>query len=279
MPNAPIGRNDRKTRRKELRLADKLGSQFMHLQEELHRKLSAELHDSTCQHLVAASLTMMQIKRAMNESQVGGILCEQVEESINLALNELRSLTYLLHPQNLFEDGVKAAIERYADGFAAKTLMPVAIDISSEVDCLSFEKQRSLMRIVQEALTNIYRHANASRVSIALVATGRQLTLEIRDDGRGMASQDSKRHLRPSSPGTGLRIMQARVQEMGGQLEILSAPAIGNRGTTLRATFPSDAVLKTGELTPRRRGSRCQGRSSRGGASRKTMCHEANPHG
>ncbi|UFX48284.1 histidine kinase [Bradyrhizobium sp. 41S5] len=258
-------------------MEDKRGSEFMHLQEELHRKLSEELHDSTCQHLVAASLTMMQVKRAMNDSQVGDVLCEQVADSINLALNELRSLTYLLHPQSFFEDGVKAAIERYADGFAARTLLSVDIGISSEVDRLSFEKQRSVMRIVQEALTNIYRHANATKVSIALVAKGRQLMLEIRDNGRGMVSRDSKCHLRPPSPGTGLRIMQARVQEMGGQLQILSPPVMGHRGTTLRATFPSDPVPKTSELTLGRRSAKWQGRSSRAGASRKTMGNEANP--
>lgn len=166
----------------------KLDSELIILQEELHRRIASELHDLTCQHLVAASPGVMQVSNALADPVKAERYCEQVDLSINHALKELRSFTYLLHPQRLFEEGLKTAIERYAEGFAARTSFVVEVSISSAVDTLSREKQRSLMRIVQEALMNVYRHAKATSVSITIEAREREVRLEIRDDGRGMMS-------------------------------------------------------------------------------------------
>ena len=133
---------------------------------------------------------------------------------------------------------LKTTIERYAEGFAVRTSLVVEVSISPAVDSLSREKQRSLMRIVQEALTNVYRHAKATRVDITIEARERAFQLEIRDDGQGMMAGDRLCRCRPPALGTGLRIMQDRLDEMGGRLQILSAPTAARRGTTLRATFP-----------------------------------------
>jgi signal transduction histidine kinase len=194
--------------------------------------------------LIAASLGVMQIRSALRDPRKAEEHCEQVDLSINLALKELRSLTYLLHPQNLFEGGLKTTIERYAEGFAIRTALVVEVSISSAVDSLSRETQRSLMRIVQEALTNVYRHAKATRVDITIEARGRTLQLEIRDDGQGMMAGSRPCRIRPPALGTGLRIMYDRLDEMGGRLEILSAPTAARRGTTLRATFPYDFAIE-----------------------------------
>ena len=144
--------------------------------------------------------------------------------------------TYLLHPQNLFEGKLKTTIERFAEGFAVRTSLAAELSISPEVDSLPLERQQSLMRIVQEALTNVYRHARATRVDITVEAREREFQLEIRDDGQGMMASNRVCRFRPL--GTGLRIMQARLEEMHGRLEILCAPKAARRGTILRATFP-----------------------------------------
>ena len=179
----------------------------------------------------------MQIKNALRDPRKAEEHCEQVDLSLNRALKELRSLTYLLHPQSVFEGGLKTTIERYAEGFAVRTSLVVEVSISSAVDSMSREKQRSLMRIVQEALTNIYRHAKATRIDITIEARERAFQLEIRDDGQGMMAGNRLCRFQPVL-GTGLRIMHDRLDEMGGRLEILSAPTTARRGTTLRATFP-----------------------------------------
>jgi signal transduction histidine kinase len=221
-----------------VRRRSKLDSALVALQEKLYRQIASELHDSTCQHLIAASLGVMQMKNALRDPRKAEEHCEQVDLSINRALKELRSLTYLLHPQSVFEGGLKTTIERYAEGFGARTSLVVEVSISSAVDSLSREKQRSLMRIVQEALTNVYRHAKATRVDITIAAGERAFQLEIRDDGQGMKGGNRLCRLRQPALGTGLRIMHDRLAEMGGRLEILSAPTAARRGTTLRATFP-----------------------------------------
>jgi signal transduction histidine kinase len=216
----------------------KLDTELVRLQEELHQRLASELHDSTCQHLIAASLGVMQVRNALGDSLKAEQFCEQVDISINCALKELRSLTYLLHPQNLLEGRLKTTIERYAEGFAVRTSLAVELSISPAVDSLPHEKQRSLMRIVQEALTNVYRHAKATRVDITIEAGEKAFRLEIRDDGKGMVAGNRQSRFRPPVLGTGLRIMHDRLDEMGGRLQILSPPKAARRGTTLRATFP-----------------------------------------
>jgi signal transduction histidine kinase len=215
-----------------------LDSELVALQEQLHRQVASELHDSTCQHLVAASLGLMQVRYALTDPRKAEGHCEQIDRSINLALKELRSLAYLLYPQSLFEGGLKTTIEQYAEGFSARTSLVVEVSISPAVDSLPRETQRSLMRVVQEALTNVYRHAKATKVGITIGMKAKKLKLEIRDDGKGMIAEDGIHRFRSPALGTGLRIMQTRLQEMGGKLEILSALAAGRKGTTLRASFP-----------------------------------------
>jgi signal transduction histidine kinase len=233
----------------EVRRTSRLDSELVALQEKLHRQIASELHDSTCQHLITASLGVMQIRSALGDPGKAEKHCEQVDLSINRALKELRSLTYLLHPQSVFEGGLKTTIERYAEGFAVRTSLVVEVSISPAVDSLSREKQRSLMRIVQEALTNVYRHAKATRIEITIEAMERVFELDIRDDGQGMMAGDSLGRRRPPAFGTGLRIMRDRLDEMGGRLEILSAPTTARRGTTLHATFPHRfAIEQNGAL-------------------------------
>jgi signal transduction histidine kinase len=227
------------------RRTSRLDSELVELQEKLHRRIAAELHDSTCQHLIAASLGVMQIRSALGDPGKAEKYCEQVDNSINRALKELRSLAYLLHPQDLFEGGLKTTIERYAEGFAVRTSLVVEVSISAAVNGLSRERQRSLMRIVQEALTNVYRHAKATRVDITIEAREKAFELEIRDDGQGMMAGDRRLcRYRPPALGTGLRIMQDRLDEMGGRLKILSAPTAARRGTTLHATFPHGFAIE-----------------------------------
>src|SRR5262249_16862103 len=210
LQNSLLSRNPRNASA-ELRRTCKLDSELVSLQEELHRRIASELHDSTCQHLVAASLSMMQVRNALSDPVKAEAHCEQVDLSINRALKELRSLAYLLHPQSLFDGGLKTTIERYAEGFAVRTSLDVEVSISPAVDRLSYEKQKSLMRIVQEALTNVYRHARATKVEIAIETREREFGLEIRDDGQGMIAGNGVCRFRAPALGTGLRIMQARL--------------------------------------------------------------------
>jgi two-component system, NarL family, sensor kinase len=225
-----------------------LDSEMTTLRDDLYRRIASELHDTTCQHLIAISLGVMQLKNTTRDGQTIVRICEQIDASVDQALKELRSLTYLLHPQHPFDEGLKATIERYAHGFAARTSLIVDVAISPAVDSLSNESQQSLIRIIQEALTNVYRHARATRVGIALVAKGINFNLEVSDNGQGMLIRESRCRFRQPALGTGLRIMRTRLREMGGTLEVISASTARRRGTTLRATFPIDNVTRARKL-------------------------------
>lgn len=214
------------------------------IQEGIQQRIASELHDSTCQHLVAASLGLMRIRACLGSAKAHESICDDVDASIDEALREIRSLTYLLHPQSLMVEGLKATIECYAHGFAARTLLRVSLGIDAGVDRLSYDCQHAMLRIVQEGLTNIFRHANATEVRIVADVTDRQHRLTIGDNGRGLSARRGKDGTKAALMGVGIPAMRARVKQLGGKLEIRSDPTKSYSGTTLCAVFPHRARLK-----------------------------------
>jgi two-component system NarL family sensor kinase len=208
------------------------------IQEDIQQRIAAELHDSTCQHLVAASLGMMRIRNCLGANDGLEHICDDVDASIDQALKEIRSLTYVLHPQNPMLQGLKATIESYAEGFATRTALRVRTDIDATVDRLSYDSQCSLLRVVQEALANIFRHARATEVKIVAVATDGQLRLTISDNGRGFPVLRARDRNRATSMGVGIPAMRARLKQLGGSLEIQSNPEAERHGAILCAAFP-----------------------------------------
>jgi two-component system NarL family sensor kinase len=208
------------------------------IQEDIQQRIASELHDSTCQHLIAASLGLMRIRTSLGDRAAAERLCDEVDASIEGALREIRAFAYLLHPQNLTINGLKDTIESYAEGFAARTSLRVTTRIASEIDRLPCERQRSLLRVIQEALTNVFRHAKATEVRIGIDATDNHFRLTISDNGRGLSVDAPRAGAKAMSIGVGIPVMRARLQEIGGTLEIRSAPAAGHSGTVLCAVFP-----------------------------------------
>jgi len=215
----------------------KMGAKLVSIQQDIQQRIASDLHDSTCQHLIAASLSVMRIRVALDDPANAESLCDEIDASIDHALKEIRSFAYLLHPQNPTADGLKATIEQYARGFATRTSLKVVTEITPKVDRLPYKKQRSLLRIIQEALTNVFRHAKATEVGIAIGATESHFRLRVRDNGRGIASARAKYGASEPSLGVGLPAMRARLRQLGGTLEIRSSLA-RNSGTILSAVFP-----------------------------------------
>lgn len=214
-----------------------MGARLVSIQQEIQQRIASDLHDSTCQHLIAASLTVMRIRSALGDPANAERLCDEIDASIDHALREIRAFTYLLHPQDLTAYGLKATIEQYACGFAARTSLKVTTDITPEVDRLPARTQRSLLRIIQEALTNVFRHAKATAVGVVIKATESHFRLRVRDNGRGMAGGDARYGTSETSLGVGIPAMRFRLQQLGGTLEFRSTVA-RRSGTTLCAVFP-----------------------------------------
>lgn len=232
------------------RAAEELHLRLLSLQEEVQQRIASDLHDSTCQHLIAASLNVMRLRRAIKDSDGGEKIFDDIDASIDQAQREIRAFTYLLHPQYLLSDGLKATIEKFVDGFSVRTSLKTSLNIAPEVDQLSFERQRAVLRIVQEALANVFRHAHATQVKIAMVATDMHFRLQVTDNGRGMPCKQARSGPKAVSFGVGIPGMRARLRHLGGTLEIHSAA--GGRGTALCAVLPHHIPLESKRQPVRR---------------------------
>jgi PAS domain S-box-containing protein len=203
------------------------------LQDEERRRIANELHDSTAQHLAAIGLNLMRIREDVQRTKSLGIL-DEIEGSLEEAAKELRAFTYLLHPPELQREGLSATLGRYIDGFGTRTGLKITLKSCRRVDQLSLQLQQTLLRIVQEALTNVYRHASATHVSVNFRYQGKRLRLVISDDGQGTEQTSGHQHRKPSRLGIGIPGMMARMQQVGGNLDIHSGP----NGTAVHATVP-----------------------------------------
>jgi PAS domain S-box-containing protein len=236
------------TERKRLEQeAEELSEHLATLQDEERQRIAQELHDSTVQHLVAANLNLMSLRSKAGSGcdEVG--LWDAVETSMQEAMKELRTFSYLVHPPVLAADGLRSTIRQYVKGYADRSGLSVKFRSSPKVDKLPFRTQQALLRIVQEALANVHRHASASHVSIDLLIA-EQLHLVITDDGRGVGGA-------PFRPGVGIRGIRARVRQLGGDLSI----RMGSGGTRIHAVVPVARAPRkalsrrqTSPATPRR---------------------------
>jgi PAS domain S-box-containing protein len=217
-----------------------LSGRLSALREEERQRIAQELHDSTAQHLVAATLNLMTLKAKSAAYPGVHKLLENVEASLEEATRELRVFTYLLHPLALENDGLGRTLRTYLDGFARRTGLDVHMSITGKVDQLGFDLQCSLLRIIQEALANVHRHACASHVSVSLRMTTTALRLVVADDGRGMSGPTGPAETIAARSGVGIPGMRSRLRDFGGSLEIRSGPG----GTTLSAFVPLDSGIR-----------------------------------
>jgi PAS domain S-box-containing protein len=223
------------TARKKLeRRADKVSERLARAQERERRKIAQELHDSTVQHLVAADLTLMNLRSATALQREQQPLWDTVEASLREAMKELRTFSYLMHPPVLRAQRLRSSLGQYIDGFASRTGLDIRLRPSPQIDKLPARMQRSLYRIVQEALANVYRHASASKVSIQFRWIGDRLHMVITDNGRSLKDGLEHRRRRMHS-GVGMRGIRARLNEFAGELRIIR---IKPNGTRLHAAIP-----------------------------------------
>jgi anti-sigma regulatory factor (Ser/Thr protein kinase) len=215
------------------------------IQDGIQERIASDLHDSTCQYLIAASLGLMRLRTSLTDKSRSQQLCDEIDTSIDKALKEIRGFAYLLHPQNLTVHGLKAAIEQYAEGVAARTSLQIHTRIVSDVDRLSHETKHALLRVVQEALTNVVRHARATETRIVINTAGPNFRLTISDNGRGFATDPASKGASSIPIGVGIPVMRARLQQVGGTFDIRSTPAMGQSGTKLCAIVPHGPVGNT----------------------------------
>jgi signal transduction histidine kinase len=152
----------------------------------------------------------------------------EVETFMAEALKELRTFCYLMHPLGLDTNGLCSTLRRYIDGYADRSKLSATLRSNPKVDALPLHTQRSLFRIVQEALANVYRHACASHVCVDLRWIADRVHVIVTDNGRGAEGSEEASSFRP---GVGIYGIRARARQLGGDLKIRT----GSHGTRIHA--------------------------------------------
>ncbi|WP_391574799.1 histidine kinase [Cohnella sp.] len=190
---------------------------------EERQRLARELHDAVSQQLFAISMTATAVGRTMDHDfERARRQVELIEEMASAAQSEMRALLLHLRPVHLEGKRLAQAIPELVEEMKAKVTVDIAIDIEQDLP-LNKGVENHLFRIVQEALSNTLRHAKATKMDIVLQRRGEAVRLGIRDNGVGFDPQ-VKKHA-----SYGMTSMEERVNELGGALNIASAPGKGTR--------------------------------------------------
>lgn len=196
-------------------------------QERERRRLARELHDQTGQELTSVIFGLKAIEDAPDrESRVAAL--EHVRAQVLETLQDVRRLAVELRPKALDDYGLVAAIERLVQTFAEQVGVTVELEPHLPEERLPADVETALYRMVQEALTNIAKHAQAREVSIVFTSSAGTVSAIVEDDGRGFDT-------RAAREGMGLDGMRERLALLDGKLKIESSP---DRGTTLVAEVP-----------------------------------------
>ncbi|HEX3353055.1 MAG: PAS domain-containing protein [Terriglobales bacterium] len=220
-----------------------LSSRLMTMQDDERRRIARELHDGLGQELVAIKLLLNGIVR--NDSPHLAPQVAEVTAMIDNAAQQIRSLSHLLHPPLLDEVGLLSALRWYLDGLTKRSGIETTLDMQpADFPRLAPELERAIFRIIQEALTNVFRHSGAQRGWVSVAQRENEVIVSVRDNGKGIAHQVSE--LRPGSIGVGIGGMNQRAKEFGGELRVTNA----NPGTIVEVVIPCRAAVLQESVAP-----------------------------
>ncbi|MEA4906434.1 MAG: PAS domain S-box protein [Anaerolineaceae bacterium] len=217
---------------------------------EERQRLARELHDSVTQSLYSVTLMAETGKRLMrgdNHSGTEAVL-EQLGDTAQQSLREMRLLVYELRPKVLESEGLLGAIQQRLDTVEQRSGVQARMIVEGDYSALvtrlkALDVEQELYRIVQEALNNALKHARAANVAVILRADPAALDLEVKDDGCGFEMSQLA-----ENRGVGMSSMQERIQRLGGRLEIQSSPG---EGTRVQAWVPMPAPAAGGVEMPK----------------------------
>jgi PAS domain S-box-containing protein len=220
-----------------------LSARLLQLQDEERRRIARDLHDTTGQKLVVLSMTLDRLARYsdLRTSEAKEALKEgrEVAEKIG---EEIRTLSYLLHPPLLDECGLQSAVRWYAEGFQKRSGIKLDVAIDCNLVRLPIDAETALFRVVQESLTNVHRYSGSTRAEIYISEVSGEVRLEVIDYGKGNKAGEV-RAARDGAAGLGVGIpgMRERLHQLGGSLEV----EFGTNGTTVRAALPIKRAVES----------------------------------
>jgi PAS domain S-box-containing protein len=212
-----------------------VSQQLLTLRDHEQKKMSHDLHETAAQSMAALKMTMGRLTEIVpKQNKRAHKLLRSSAKLANEAIQQVRTVSYLLHPPLLEEAGLGPALRWYASGFSERSGIEVKVTVSKFMDRLPRQTEMVLFRVVQEALTNVHRHSKSRNAAIRLTSRDGFVRIEVQDEGIGMAVPSAAAGWN-SLVGIGVAGIRERVKQLNGTLEIQSAPG---RGTTIRVEAP-----------------------------------------
>jgi len=202
--------------------------ELLKVHEYERQRLGQELHDSAGQLLVSLQLSVAHLS-AIDEDAGHGELIDEIRQTVRQIDQEIRTLAFLHYPMELGDRGLSAAIQMLARGFERRTGIRTDFACAWDSAYLDESTAAALLRVAQEALVNIYRHAHASSAKIQLRKQRNLLELSISDNGIGVAPT-----MNAGPHGIGLQGMRHRVESLSGKFQIRNL----KQGTRISASVP-----------------------------------------
>jgi signal transduction histidine kinase len=216
--------------RTELR---RISATILSLQDAERRRIARELHDSLGQYLVSLKLNLDLLFRSPQR----GDLWSQSQKLMEQCISEVRTLSHLLHPPMIEEAGLSCAARWFVEGFGERSGIAVTLHIPDDWARLPQVLEIALFRVLQEALTNVHRHAGTKNVEVRFVQNTGRVTLQVKDGGKGISQEVLSRFNETGTGmGVGLAGMRERIRELGGEFQLES----GAGGTLLKVAIPHE---------------------------------------
>jgi signal transduction histidine kinase len=232
-----------------------LSHRLIAAQDQERRRIARELHDSLGQDLSAAK--MIADAMVMQDGSPEPIRQSAADLSslMDHAIQQVRSISYLLHPPLLDEIGLHSALQWYLDGLQKRSGIEMSIKVEPEdFPRLPSDIETAIFRIVQEALTNVFRHSGASKASVLLTKGESEVSCSVQDDGKGIA--EDVREFKPEIIGVGIAGMRQRVKEFEGELRLQNTAP----GTLIEVTIPFAKETEAFDPMPKPGASKFPGR-------------------
>jgi signal transduction histidine kinase len=229
----------RKTRQLEIlnQQLHNLSGRLIASQDEERRRFARELHDGLGQELTAAKMAIDSILLDTS-SEFKRQAVDQASSLIDGAIQQVRSVSHLLHPPLLDEIGLQAALSWYSDGLTKRSGIETSIALQpSDFPRLTPNLETMVFRIIQEALTNVFRHSSARKCWVSVTKEANQVQVLVRDDGVGITDEIAA--FSPENIGVGIGGIRQRIKEVGGELRLKNAAP---SGAILEAIIPISAA-------------------------------------
>lgn len=210
-----------------------LSARMLHIQEDERRQVARDLHDEIGQTLTAANVSVALLRKHAEQDEAFAKKVEGASKLLEQCMHMVHRFARELRPSMLDHLGPYAALQNYIKTFTERTGIKTELESTVSADALDVQQGTVLYRVAQESLTNVYKHAQATRVRIVLRQLPCAVCMEIADNGR--ASPPPEKLNGAVRGRLGLLGMQERVRLVNGEFAIESVP---RRGTTVRVQIP-----------------------------------------